>query len=104
MSAPSSDSAGIRQVVRALRKAGYRPYKVLYSPDEGVNVVGKTESEIVEAIMAVDDANLFVYEGHVGQTGGWVRFVMGNDPEEVVCDYTIGLSHVLNPLTEGWWS
>lgn len=27
----------------------------------------------------------------------------GNDPDEVVCDYGVSLSPVIDPLTESWW-
>ena len=36
-------------------------------------------------------------------TGNVGMFVMGNEPEEVICDHGLSLSPVLDPLTEGWW-
>jgi hypothetical protein len=61
-----------------------------------------TEKEAIDAITAVDDATLFV-RTPAGDYNPWVRFVMGNDPEEVVCDHGVSLSPVLDPLTESWW-
>jgi hypothetical protein len=98
MAAPKSDEAGIRQVIRALRAAGYTLVEVFDGED---NVPVKNETEAVEAITAVDDAHLFVRTPD-GEYNPWVRFVMGNEPEEVVCDYVLTLSHVLDPLTERW--
>lgn len=100
MSAPSSDRAGIRQVIRALRAAGWVLVEV-YDGEDDVPVSNETEA--VDAVMAVDDAYLHVAEGTPTGPRGWVRFVLGNDPEEVVCDHTINLGSVLDPLTEGWW-
>lgn len=98
MSAPSSDAAGIRQVIRALVKAGYALDSVDDRGDEPEPV--RNETEALEAITAVDDAFLIVTrEGEKS----WVRFVLGNDPEEVVCNHTTDLEHVLDPLTRSWW-
>lgn len=98
--APSSDQAGIRQVIRALVAAGYTLVEVF---DGEENVPTTTESAAIDAIMAVDDATLFVRTPD-GSRNPWVRFVLGNDPEEVVCDYGMALDPILDPLTTGWWS
>lgn len=97
MAAPSSDSAGIRQAIRALRGAGYTLVEV-WDGEETVPV--KNESEAVAAITAVDDATLFVRTPE-GDRDPWVRFVMGNDPEEVICDYVVDLT-VLDDLIDTW--
>lgn len=99
MAAPSSDEAAIRQTIRALKAAGYTFVEVF---DGEETVKTKTTAAAVEAIMAVDDATLFVRTPD-GSSNPWVRFVMGNDPEEVICDHHVDLSPVLDPLTEGWW-
>lgn len=98
MSAPASDRAGITQIVRALDKTGWTPTYVDYGDGESVGTHGVQET--VDEVMAVDDAFVIVQRG----TGdGWVRFVMGNDPEEVVADYTLNLEDVIGPITKGWW-
>jgi CheY-like chemotaxis protein len=97
MTAPSSDRAGIRQTIRALRKAGY----VLdFVDDGGEDVPVRTETEAIETITSVDDAWLHVTHPLEGSSA--VRFVMGNQPEEVVCDYGMRLDWVLAPLTDSW--
>lgn len=98
MSAPSSDTAGIRQTIRVLRKAGYR----LDSVDNGFVEKVRTEAEAIAEIMAVDDAHLYVT--HDGAPNSWVRFVMGNEPEEVIADHGTSLDHVLDPLMDRWIS
>lgn len=98
MPAPTSDRAGIRQTVRALRAADHTLDHVF---DGGDNVPVRTETEVIDAVEAVDDAYLNVVLPN-GDTG-WVRFVLGNEPDEVICDHTVNLSPVLDPLTNGWY-
>jgi hypothetical protein len=113
MSAPSSDSAAIRQTLRALKAAGVTPTYVEYGGGDGEDVTGKGEQAILDAIMAVDDAYLIVDlpenlqpETHPGHTPegktSHLYFVLGNEPFEVICDYGVSLEPVLGPLTEGW--
>lgn len=98
MAAPSSDKAGIRQTIRALKAGGWEVSHVF---DGGEDVDVKNETEAIEAVMAVDDAYLHVVQS-ANTTEGWVRFVMGNDPEEVICDHTVNLSEVIDPLMDSW--
>jgi hypothetical protein len=98
VTAPSSDLAAIRQTIRALRAAGWTLDRVYVGDDEDQPV--STETEAIAVITAVDDAYLYVKRG---DETGWVRFVMGNDPDEVICDHTLTLSAVLDPLTDGWF-
>jgi hypothetical protein len=99
MGAPKTDEAAIRQTIRALKAAGYVLDRV---HDGGEEIKVSTEQEAIDAIMAVDDAYLFVNHAD-GERGSHIRFVLGNDPEEVICDHGVSLSHVLDPLTEKWW-
>lgn len=100
MSAPSSDQAGIRQTIRALRDAEHIVYggndgeaDVTYAPDA-------SEDDIIADMTACDSSTLWVRlpDG----TTSFVFFVLGNDPEEVICDHGVSLSPVLDPLTEKW--
>lgn len=99
MSAPSSDKAGIRQTIRALRAAGYALDSVNNGGDDNEPVT--TEEEAIAEATASDSAALYVTRD--GESS-YVYFVLGNDPEEVVCNYTVDLEPVLGPLTEGWWN
>ena len=98
MGAPTSDRGGIQQVYRALVADGWEIVTVYDGGDDDEFV--SSEKETIAAIMAVDDAYMNVVKGE--QTG-WVRFVLGNAPDEVVCDYTVNLSEVLDPLMRSWW-
>lgn len=97
MPAPKTDESGIRQTIRALKKAGYT-LAYVYDGEDDVSV--STEQEAIEAIMAVDDAHLHVDSAE--HVAGWVRFVMGNEPFEVICNHTVDLEPVLDPLMRGW--
>lgn len=98
MTAPTSDAAGIRQVIRALVAAGWT-LSYVNDGEERVQVRGVFEA--LAAITDVDFAHLFV--DSADGTHGFVCFVLGNDPEEVAADWTANLEPVLGPLTQGWW-
>ena len=109
MTAPSSDKAAIRQIIRALRKADH----VITGGHDGEDFfeVAPDVSEDVlidEHLMVCDDSTLHVdlplAEGKATRESSFVYFVLGNDPEEVACDYGVTLEPVLGPLTRGWWS
>ena len=102
MAAPSSDKAAIRQVIRALRSAGYTitgghdgDYFFEVAPDVSEDVL------INDYLTVCDDSTLHTWKD--GEGNSHVYFVLGNDPEEVICDHGVSLSPVLDPLTEGWW-
>jgi hypothetical protein len=98
MPAPSSDTAGIRQVIRAMIAAGYK----LDSVDNGEeDTPVTTERQAIEEATATDSAWVFFRspEGHVGG----VMFVLGNSPDEVAADWHVSLDAVMDPLTHGWW-
>lgn len=107
MSTPTTDRGGIEQVIRALRAAGW---ELDFVCDGEEDVPVKTELEATEEVLAVDDAYLNV-KREFDETGqvrradtGYVYFVMGNDPDEVVCDYTTNLESVIGPLTTSWFA
>lgn len=106
MTAPSSDKAGIRQVIRALRAADHT-ITMVHNGEENVRFKpDASENDIIDEAMACDSSHLYVRlpgEGPLKERErGYVFFVLGNDPEEVVCDHTTNLSPVLDSLTEGW--
>ena len=103
MGAPSSDRAGIRQIIRALVAKGY---SIVETWDGEETVKTTTETAAIDAVMSVDDATLF-FRTPDGSRNPWVRFVLGNDPEEVVCDHVVDcqdFEEIINSVTERWWS
>lgn len=99
MSIPSTDSAAIKIALNRLNSAGWKPYAVDQREDEPVKV--ESVSDAVKHVMEVDEAFVLVKHRETGK-GGWVFFVLGNDPEEVICNHTENLSEVLDPLMEEW--
>lgn len=97
MSAPQSDRAAIRQTIRALKAAGWSLDSV-WDGEESEPV--SNESEALKVIMGLDQAHLYVTRD--GENA-WVFFVLGNDPEEVINNYTISLDDAIEPLTDGWF-
>lgn len=99
MGIPTTDRGGIQQAIRALRADGWELRHVW---DGGERVKVTNETEAVEAITAVDEARLYVRRGDgVTTEKGWAFFVLGNSPEEVVCDYTTNLT-ALDSLIDEW--
>ena len=99
MSAPSTDKAGVQQVYRTLIKNGYT---VEVQDGDGNRFKDlKTEAEVIANVMSCDDGYFIAY--HTGQRIGFIWFVFGNEPYEVIADHSVSLSHVLDPLTDSWW-
>lgn len=100
MGKPSTDKAGVRQTYRALKGAGYT---IVVQDGAGEEFHGLNENDAIGEVMSCDDGYFLVFDAD-GNRVGWVWFVFGNDPEEVICDHATSLSHVLDPLTESWWN
>jgi hypothetical protein len=98
MSVPTSDRGGIQQVIRTLKAAGYELDSV-WDGEESTKVSNETEALAV--IMELDQATLYV--GKDGHSTSYVFFVLGNAPDEVVCDYTVDLTPV-DALIDEWIS
>jgi hypothetical protein len=99
MGKPTTDRAAIGHIIDGLIKAGWD----LSTVNDGEEIhQTRTKAEAMDTITAVDMAHLFVNRGN--SESGWVYFVLGNDPEEVVCDHTINLSAAIDPVTDPWWN
>lgn len=98
MGAPTSDKAGVRQTYRTIKNAGLRVVVVDGAGEEFHNLT--TEDEVIAEVMSCDDGYFIVFDGD--QRIGFIWFVFGNDPEEVICDYATSLSYLIDPLTDGW--
>ncbi len=98
MTLRKADRAAVRAIIRGVRKGGW-DLNFVADGEEDVEV--KTEEEALDAIFAVDMARLYVVN-RADTTEGWLFFVLGNDPEEVLNDCTINLSDVVDPVTDAW--
>lgn len=104
MSAPSSDKAGIRQVIRALRNAGYTVTGG-HDGDDFFEVAPDVSEDVLinDYLTVCDESTLHTAKVGAEPYNSHIFFVLGNDPEEVVNDYGVSLEPVLGPLTQGWW-
>lgn len=112
MSAPTTDRGGIQQVIRALKNAGW---EIDSAWDGEESLENPTETAAIDWVMAVDSGHIY-FRRDMSVTGpngepdnpatetetGWVFFVLGNAPDEVVNDYTTNLTAV-DTLTRSWW-
>ena len=100
---PRSDRDGIAMAMHALLRTGWDLFQVWDGED--VDIFYNNQNTALDAIMAVDDAMLIVRRPAIdhgsGYESGWVRFVLGNDPGEVICDYTTNLT-VIHDLIKTW--
>jgi hypothetical protein len=83
--------------VRALRNGGWELDSV-WDGEESTPVTNETE--VVKLITDLDQAHLYVKKG---DETGWVFFVLGNEPYEVINDNTVNLSDAIDPMTDAWW-
>lgn len=98
MSKPTTDAAAMKAIIDALLAGGV----TLRHVNDGEELVPvTTTTEAVTAVTAVDEASLHVTLPSGGT--GWIFFVLGNDPEEVVCDHTVNLSEWIDPVVDPWW-
>ena len=105
MTTPKYDRTAIMQVIRALKKAGWNAVKI--SDPESVIVKGMNPTEIADLITShYDIATLEFKKPEVENfRTQWIYFVMGNAPEEVACDYTVGnqeFDTIVTEITESW--
>ena len=79
-------------VLKMLSDDEWKPYRV----DDGCEINRVTDiHEAYRAVMAVDESYVHLKKVTADvppkTTIGWGRFVMDNDPDEVVCDYTTSI-------------
>jgi hypothetical protein len=100
---PKSDEEGVRRVYDALVKAGYRIGVQDGAREEFPPPMSKDDA--VSEVMSCDDGFFIVFDDDSTEQQdrfGYIYFVYGNEPGEVVCDYTTNLEHVIEPLTKNW--
>ena len=100
MTAPSTDGAAVRQIIRAVKAAGWVLSHV-WDGEEETPVASETGA--LALVMDLDESVLHFTK----RTGplterGYVYFVLGNEPFEVAADYTVNLEGALAPLFDRW--
>lgn len=96
---PSNDREAVSLIIDGLTKRGVTLDRV-YDGEEDVPT--PTKDEALSAIFSVDQAHLHVNLPD-GDTG-WIFFVLGNEPIEVVCDCTVNVSPFIDPTVNPWWN
>lgn len=98
---PGTDEQGVKQILEGLYAAQWTVDYVDQGDGEKVHPADMMET--IEAIFEVDEAVVYVYEVNNPDVRSFLYFVLGNDPEEVLCDHGVTLSSVIDPITNGWW-
>ncbi len=102
MPAPKTDAAAVLAILTALHDDGLTPSIVSYCDGDAVGIEGLTPvPAAVGEVLAVDDATVHFTRDGV-PVSHWIRFVMGNDPAEVACDWTVSLDHIIDPILDSW--
>lgn len=86
----------IRKCIRTLLQAGY-----VLSVNDGENVTLKNSGnvkDIFAAMQTTDEDYLLVSSKGSDVHFGWVRFIYGNEPWEVINDFSTNLSAALAPV------
>lgn len=100
---PRDDVSAVRQTLRTLRAKGWVVTKLEYSDGEFYDgsLLGRRHymNELLAEVMAVEDIFVHVQRG---DESGWLYFVFGNDPEEVVCNSTTNVDDDLEDLYRKW--
>lgn len=94
---PSSDREAITLIMNGLAERDVFPFAV--NDGEEMIATGDT-AEVLDAVMAVDEAVVWVTLPNGAET--FIFFVLGNDPEEVVCDHGVSLSEYIDPIVDSW--
>jgi hypothetical protein len=97
---PSNDREAITLILDGLVKAGHTLTSVIddtWNKDEKTPV--STVAEAVDLATGVDEAFVLL-----DNEEAWIYFVLGNDPEEVACNYTTNLDPDLSNITDPWWN
>lgn len=98
MAKPTTDRAGVERTWDALTKAGYSIDVIDGAGEEFYSI---NRDSAIEEVMSCDDGYFIVFLN--GKRVGFIWFVFGNSPEEVICDYAVSLEYIIGPLTEGWF-
>lgn len=96
---PSNDREAITLILEGLVAKGHTLTNVIddtWNKDERTPV--NSVEEAVDLVTGVDEA--FVLLDNDSQ---WIFFVLGNEPEEVASNYTIGLDPDLDNIVRPWW-
>lgn len=101
MNKPRSDREAISLIIDGLIERGCIMHHVV--DGTGEEFPYKNKNYALDNLMSCDDSHLYVLIPDEDQTETWIYFVLGNDPEEVACDYGVSLEDYLDPIIQPWW-
>ena len=96
---PSTDREAISLIIDGLIERGCTPTMSRDGDNEDLPYTDKESA--LDWLTSCDDAALFV--ALPDGSSSHIYFVLGNDPEEVACDFGTSLSPWLDPIINPWW-
>lgn len=98
---PSTDYEAISLIIDGLIERGCTPTIVRDGAGEDFPYTDK-ETALFN-LTSCDESVLFVnLPADAGRDSSFIYFVLGNDPEEVACDYGVSLEPYLDPIVQPW--
>lgn len=99
---PTSDREAISRIIDGLIERGCRP--TICRDGENEDLAYTDKKSALDWLTSCDESVLFVdLPGDAERASSHIYFVLGNDPEEVACDYGVSISPYLDPIIEPWW-
>ena len=95
---PRTDRTAISILLSGLLDAGWAFDRVDYF-DGDVERPGNLD-EAMDMIMSVDQSMVVM---HFGGRTGWLFFVLGNAPIEVLADHSVNMESFVRPIVDPWW-
>ncbi|HEY4963266.1 MAG TPA: hypothetical protein VIH90_01035 [Candidatus Saccharimonadales bacterium] len=84
----------VYRTIKAARKAGYT-----LSVDDEPDSSKLDDAGLLDLLFNLDDAWLTLFpKDCYNQKSGWIRFVFGNDGYDVICDYSVNLEFLIDPI------
>lgn len=87
----------VRAYVKAILAAGH--FVTVNDGGEDTVIKSRKLNEIVKAMRTTDE-DVLKLTNDAGHATGWLYFVYGNEPHEVLNDHTVNLSSILDPVTD----
>ena len=97
---PTDDKTAITDILEGMVKKGWT---IDYVDDEEDTYHTSDVATAVSHVTDVDQASVYLSHKKRGIEEAWLWFVLGNDPEEVVCNYTVTLDPDLSSIVDPWW-
>lgn len=102
---PSNDREAVTLILNGLTEKGCKVTEVCedtWNRDDLTPV--NSVQEAVDLVTGVDEAVVYLdLPTGAERDSTFIYFVLGNDPEEVACDYGVSLSPYIDPIVNPWW-